>query len=256
MINQIKEKLAINQKDIKLDFFFHPNPIYKQLIGDWVKNSIDNNQKPSIKITIKLSPKTKEEQVVLKFGCLELIYHAHTQQIENAIQKIEHTMKKEHIMILDEIRREHAMVLDEIRNQINRMEIQCNDLEAEKNLHSLLDFVSKFRVKIVEKLVSDGKVPPTCINWCEMNQHLIRSSTSRQLQRIIEDTAEELGLKYDDWIILKYKSEAFNILKHPMPRLEKTAALAKVQTLYGTRYEDCCGPLQNIIDLFEKNEWE
>lgn len=46
------------------------------------------------------------------------------------------------------------------------------DSMDEKILYQLLGIVSKFRDKIVEQLIKDGKVPETSMNWNTMYIYL------------------------------------------------------------------------------------
>jgi len=127
---------------------------------------------------------------------------------------------------------------------------------AESNLHKLLDFVSKFRVQILEKLFINGQVPTSCQSWDEIYQYLNANLSPREVRQTIDQGAEDLEMKDDDWQILKEKSRDFNALKHPTPKLDKEAALAKIETLNGTLYGRCCVPLKNIVYLFERKGCE
>ena len=132
-----------------------------------------------------------------------------------------------------------------------------NILIGMNNLHPLLDFVSKFRIKIIEYLIRQGKIPDSCTNWDSMYNHLARVKNNKK-QKIwsqIDLAAENLGLDYDDWIILKSISHNVNNQKHPNPRLTKEAVFIKIETLNGTMYDDCYRPLKSLVDLFEQNNW-
>jgi hypothetical protein len=132
-----------------------------------------------------------------------------------------------------------------------------DDLIGMNNLHPLLDFVSKFRIKIIEYLIRQGKIPDSCTNWDSMYNHLTSVNNNRK-QKIwsqIDLAAENLGLDYDDWIILKSISYNVNNQRHPNPRLTKEAAFIKIETLIGTMYDDCYRPLKSLVNLFEQNNW-
>ena len=72
---------------------------------------------------------------------------------------------------------------------------------------------------------------------------------------VIDDRAQELGLDYDDWLILKMKASEVNSYKHPTPILTKEEAYAKIESLKGTQYTNCYEPMKNLVNLFEKKQW-
>ena len=82
-----------------------------------------------------------------------------------------------------------------------------------------------------------------------------RVNFKRRIWTQIDLAAENLGLDYDDWSILKNINHKVNNDKHPNSRLRKEAALIKIETLNGTMYNDCYEPLISLINLFDQNKW-
>ena len=64
-----------------------------------------------------------------------------------------------------------------------------------------------------------------------MYRNLNANLSPREVRQTIDQAAENLGIQDDDWQILKEKSRDFSALKHPTPKLDKEAALAKIETL-------------------------
>ena len=122
------------------------------------------------------------------------------------------------------------------------------------NLHPLLDFITKFRQKIVDKFIEDKIVPVSANNWDLLYKHLQLAYKTKEIWSIIDDRAQELGLDYDDWLILKMKASEVNSYKHPTPILTKEEAYAKIESLKGTQYTNCYEPMKNLVNLFEKKQ--
>lgn len=145
---------------------------------------------------------------------------------------------------------------DEFEKENKELSIKINNLTGMDNLYPLLEYVSKFRLQIVQGLINDQKIPNSCNDWNDMYKHLEEKyKTKKEVWRVIDDKAEDLGLSYEDWLILKYKSSEVNCHKHPTI-INKDEAYAKIETLKGTLCENFYEPLKNLIDLFERKKWD
>ena len=247
LIEFLEEKLETNHKNFLFDFDPPFTPTVEK-ISCWIKRSKD------IKILFKIKkPEQIESQkinsIAIGIGFLQEMRNSQTKEIEKhvdaALKKFEETNNK----FINEIKKENA----ETKKGNAELKVSINNLLGISYLHPLLDFVSKFRVKIIENLVAQGTIPRSISNWDSMYKHLKLNNDTRQLWTIIDEAAERLGLNYEDWQILKATSSQFNSEKHPTPRLTKDQALVKIEALAGTNYSNCSEPLKNIVNLFEKN---
>lgn len=135
--------------------------------------------------------------------------------------------------------------------------VSIDDSTDEKVLYPLFDYVLKFRFKIAEILISNGTVPATCKDWNAMFPHLEQKNTPRQVWTIIDDAAEELGLEFDDWLILKAKTNTcIKAINQPHPKLSKEQALSEIEKLRSTVNGSYRSLLKNIVNLFIQNQWE
>jgi hypothetical protein len=262
LIRIIKEKLAINSELIKPEFFFYPSLNFKnELIGDWIKRDKD----PKITIQLKQSETSKVSKVereTLKIRILDVMQLARKQEIDmkidDAIQKIDEKNKA----LIIEIRKEKSdeinifkQEVQSLNKKVQSLNKKNDELNGINNLHPLLDFVSKFHLKIVQQLIEDNKVPANCTDWNTMFKYLEEKNNTRKLWSIIDDAVEKLGLKFEDWIVLKETSSFINSQKHLQPGLTKEQAFTKIELLNGTTYARCCEPLKNIVNLFEEKKW-
>lgn len=83
-----------------------------------------------------------------------------------------------------------------------------------------------------------------------------KKNEPRVLWSIIDEKAENLGLNFEDWSILKHIINEINTYKHPDPIWTKEQAYTKIEKLKGTDYSNCYEPLKNLVNLFEKNKWK
>ena len=150
---------------------------------------------------------------------------------------------------------EQKNIINEQTNRINELINQNNELSGLQELIPLLEFVSKFRLKIIEQLIKNKKIPSKCTDWSSMFKFLEEKYEPKELRSIIDDEAGNLGLDYNHWQNLKITSSNINRYKHPEPLLSKEKAFLKIEKLIGTEYSGCYEPLKSLVDLFEKNEW-
>lgn len=212
------------------------------------------------KITIQLkqsetSKVSKVERETLKIVIFDVMQLARKQEIdmkiEDAIQKIDEKNKA----LITEIRKEKSDEINIFKQEVQSLNKKIDELNGINNLHPLLDFFFKFRLKIVQQLIEDNKVPAICTDWNTMFKYLEEKNNTRKLWSIIDDAVEKLGLKYEDWIVLKETSSFINSQKNPQPGLTKEQAFTKIELLNGTTYARCCEPLKNIVNLFEEKKW-
>jgi len=243
LIKLVKEKLGLNSEDIQFEFEFNPPYEKNQLISEWSTKQKD----PKVKITLKsrsFNTSQFNQVASLEFGILAVMEKAISKQtnkaVDDAVNRVQENMTKE---------------FNEIKKQNKEIANKINNLIGMENLYPLLEYVSKFRLQIVQELINDHKIPPSCSNWNDMYKHLEeKNKTKKEVWRVIDDKAEDLGLNYDDWLILKLKSSEINCYKHPT-KMEKDEAYAKIETLKGTYYENCYEPLRNLVSLFDAKKW-
>jgi hypothetical protein len=214
-----------------------------ELIGEWFKRV----HVPTVSVSLKES-KTFEnvniQSLGLEIGLLNLgaMSNSSAKKFEDAINRKNLELKN---------------TINEQNKKIDDQNKKLDDLIGTNNLHPLLDFVSKFRIKIIEYLANQGTIPNSCTNWDSMYDHLAKANNKNKIEiwNQIDLAAEDLGLDYDDWFMLKNINHKFYNEKQPNPRLTKEAALIKIEKLNGTWFGDCYAPLKSIINIFEKNKW-
>jgi len=242
LIEFLEEKLETNHKNLLFDFDPPLTPTDEK-ISCWIKRSKDRK----ILVTIKKSEQIESEKIdsiAIVIGFLQKMRNSQTKEIEKHVDAAIKKVEEKNNEFINEIKKENA-----------ELKVSINNLLGISYLHPLLDFVSKFRVKIVENLVAQDTIPRSISNWDSMYKHLKLNNNTRQLWEIIDDAAERLGLNYEDWQILKATSSQFNSEKYPTPRLTKDQALVKIEALAGTNFSNCSEPLKNIVNLFEENHW-
>lgn len=228
----ISQKLGI--EDIKLKYEFYPSYDQNELIDDWIKKE----KNPKVVLNISSKSESSSSRGITLFG-LNL----------SILDELEKSRHESLVKQLNQMEEKHDLKLRELNAKVDQ-------LVGEINMHPLLDFVSKFRSKIIEQLVIEKKIPSNINNWNSMYNYLKENHSSRQLWSIIDEVAEELGLNYEDWLSLRSISSDMNSFKHPNPRLSQKDAYEKINTLRLTRYDNYQAPFKNLIDLFEKKNWQ
>lgn len=239
---QISQKLGL--ENISFKYEFHPNFQHNELIGDWIKKE----KNPKVEVIIKSKSQSNSSQAIgilgLNFGSLDEIEKSRHESLVKQLKLIE----EKHDLKLTEINKENQIKFRELTEKLDQ-------LIGEQNLHPLIDFVSKFRLEILNQLVIEEKIPSSINNWKSMYDYLKEKNTRRELWSIIDEQAEKLGLDYEDWFKLRTLSNDINCFKHPNPILDKKVAYEKINSLKSTRYDNYQAPFKNLIDLFEKNNW-
>ncbi|CAF1138872.1 unnamed protein product [Brachionus calyciflorus] len=223
---------------MKLEFDYIPKYLKNELIGEWAKTD------PTITVHIKPNSTSKsvdpsDLRVAFSSSGQDLITVVISQQLEGQNNKIENLSK--------EIQNQ----TEEIKDRLEKLKI----LEGEKNLQPLLDFVFKFRLRIVRELVNNGVISE-CNDWNSMFNQLKQIYSYKKLWEKIVDKAYDLGLDYEDWAILKKKSSNYNTFQHSTTRLTKEEAFKIIETLKGTDCSNYYQPLKNLVEFFDRKNWQ
>lgn len=237
---KILQKLNLKNDDVNMSFEFCPQFNPNEIIADWIKR--DPNA------SVKLSLNSRESNNLESYGCSFGILNV----IENSF--LDETKK----LISDALNKQdekNEIRINELKEMVQVMSSKIDNLNAEKEIHPLLDFVARFRKKILSQLFNDKIIPEKSDNWLDIYNFLGEKYGPRERQNKIDDAVEKLGLKYEDWSNLKYINNKFNNFKNPDPRLSKDKAYEKIENLRGTEFWNLYEPFKNLVDLFEKNNW-
>ena len=151
LIQFIKETISINSHYIKLKFDFKPNYSKYEIIGESAK------KEPKIVVRFESISDTAD----LKF---EILTSSQINRFERKLDDQKRQLEDQKQQLDDQKRLFDSQFNDqkaEIRglsDQIKNLTIEIQNSRGDNIVHPLLDFVAKFRVKIVDEMVKEGLV--------------------------------------------------------------------------------------------------
>ena len=185
-----KVKLGV-EDNIKLVFEFSPAPgNVNDIIESWITQSQILNKQPTVLITIKPRSRPSSSTPVVGASILTII---EMELIKKAVYDATSEMKNEitnNGLKIDQLSLKIEELLTETR-EVNRINSElkpkedelARNLSACKNIHPLLDLVSKFHLIIIKQLkLNDPEIPSNCNDWDSVYKYL---KGTRKLRKIL-----------------------------------------------------------------------